>query len=241
MALAIQILNGPQAKLTLPLYLGFTIGRKRGKLIVNDPKISSIHAKIEQTQDGSMFLVDLNSANGILYKQEKVKKINLSPGVTFLLGRTQFKIIEINEVQPPKPLEPPSDPVNKEVDKENHSLFRDILQKLALITKDPLSVHYPFIKPLKLEIISGFQLSRTWYLGYGPRQAGAKSIDIPIYEPNAPDLCFELVQLSNNMVFKTSYPDSVFLNKERHTSSIIKDGDVISIFSTNIKVSFLHD
>ncbi|MEZ4871424.1 MAG: FHA domain-containing protein [Bdellovibrionales bacterium] len=93
----IKILTGPSSGKYLPVEVGFTIGRKRAKFNLNDPKASSIHAVIKKTRSGKIVLVDNNSRNGTKVNGEKRKQILLHPGVKFQIGSSKCEVIDFQK------------------------------------------------------------------------------------------------------------------------------------------------
>ncbi|MCC7365531.1 MAG: FHA domain-containing protein [Dehalococcoidia bacterium] len=68
-----------------------TIGRAAtNDIIVDDPKISRVHARFEASHS-SFTVVDLGSANGVRKDGQKVDKATLRPGESVLLGDTEVR------------------------------------------------------------------------------------------------------------------------------------------------------
>lgn len=78
----------------IPLETGRTlvIGRERiCDVSVPDPHISRRHAEIRVLPDGSAFVSDLGSVNGLFAGDERVPFAVLRPGGEFLLGIVGFR------------------------------------------------------------------------------------------------------------------------------------------------------
>lgn len=98
----------------------------------------------------------------------------------------------------------------------------------------------PFEQTLQLTFLRGLQAETSWTLGYGPRQIGPRSLDLPIYEPGAPDPCFEVLPLAGGGVqFSTPYPNDVLLNNKSVKTGRLNPGDKITIENSVIEVDFL--
>ena len=64
-----------------------TIGRApENDLVLNHPKVSRNHARIERTEDGGLKLIDNRSANGTFVQGEKITRIALVGGETIRMG-----------------------------------------------------------------------------------------------------------------------------------------------------------
>lgn len=97
MVIFLEITAGPDEGLKFKAQEGLMIGRVKGQVLLNDPKVSSLHAAVELDNKGQMILVDQGSSNRLLINGRKVKRIALLPGVIFELGRTQIKVIQLPE------------------------------------------------------------------------------------------------------------------------------------------------
>jgi hypothetical protein len=86
--------------------------------------------------------------------------------------------------------------------------------------------------------VRGVQANSKWVLGFGPRKIGASSLDLPIWEPGAPAVCFEILPSSDGLIFKTAHPDIVLLNGAGVDSEVLRLGDTIRIMDTIIEVDF---
>lgn len=102
-------------------------------------------------------------------------------------------------------------------------------------TKKPVS---PLSPALVLEFVRGLQANSKWTLGYGPRKIGPSALDLPIFEPGAPAICFEIFPTPDGIVFKTAHPKMVTVNGESLDSRVLHVGDKIRINETIIEVDF---
>ena len=68
--------EGHQRGRTFPLRHGAVIGRKVGDIILDDPKVSSTHAKV--TREGDSFLIwDFGSANGTYVNGKRIRQATM--------------------------------------------------------------------------------------------------------------------------------------------------------------------
>lgn len=229
MPLYLTVTSGPKKGQKMPVSNGLTVGRA-AQFKLNDSKISSLHAVVEMTPEGQFFLKDNKSTNGIRVEGQKVEAVLLTKGVVIQLGRTFLEVVE--EAEPP----PPSVEIPPVSWDEFLSSYAEDLKRKVKNKPKPLS---PFQPALDLKFIRGLQVDTCWTLGYGPRTAGAKSFDLPILEPDAPEVCFELVPHKSGVQFKTPHPEKVRLNGKPTSSEILKTGDKISVGDTCIEVEYL--
>lgn len=77
-----------------PLDRSVTIGRSaESDITITDLSVSRSHAEI-CLQEGSWFVEDLGSANGIVFAGERVDKAELHPGASFQLGEVKLRLME---------------------------------------------------------------------------------------------------------------------------------------------------
>lgn len=229
MVLFIEILDGPQQGSRYKVQHGHKIGRNRGEVPIDDEKVSAQHAQFEIDNKGQFVLNDLESSNGILLGNRRVKKVALMPGVVFRLGRTSFRVVTA-EGQNPKEF------ARIRTWKEN------LAEKLPLDwvqNKIPDGVGRSFSPTLKLKFIQGIQADEEVLLGYGPRRAGANSLDIDLKDPEAPDGAFEIIPGDGLAQLKNLCRNKLSLNNKPVETEILHDGDVIRIGGTLIKVTYI--
>jgi pSer/pThr/pTyr-binding forkhead associated (FHA) protein len=229
MVLFIEVLEGPQQGSRFKIEQGHKIGRKRGEIAIDDEKISSEHAQFVLDNKGQFVLIDLESSNGILIANRRLKKIAMMPGVVFRLGRTDFRVIavEVPEAQ---------DFARLRTWREN------LVEKLPIDwIQNKLSEEtgLPFSPTLKLKFIQGIQADESLLLGYGPRRAGANSLDIDLRDPEAPDLAFEIIPGDGLAKIKNLCLDKLRLNNKLIETEVLQDGDLIRIGRTLIEVTYI--
>lgn len=228
----IEILEGPNAGSRFKAEDGITIGRSQADIIVKDPKISGTHAKFGIDGKGQYVLLDLDSSNGLHINGRRVKKVALLPGVIFEVGRTQFKVITVDEAEA--------------IDFSRLITWRSLLaDKLtaAIETLPSSASQYAkvqsFTPALHLKFIQGIQTDQEWTLGYGPRHAGGESLDLELLDIDAPKDAFVLSPSPGGVELKILSPDKVRLNNLTVTSDILKDGDQISFGNSILRVRYL--
>ena len=217
----IRFLNGPNKDQEFAVQKGLILSRKseeEGEVPIGDPKASSPHAEIVQKK-GVFYLQDMDSKNGTYLKGKINDFFALKAGLKFQIGETWFQVIS-----PPPP--PPA--WDKIVAKELKTIS----------PKDRPQSVTPLKHPLTLKFRSGVQKGDIWHIHYGPRSAGSASLDLPILEPDAPDLCFHLLPEKTSVLFKTQYPEKVLLNKKHTSRKKLSPGDSISFGGASIEVHY---
>lgn len=121
-----------------------------------------------------------------------------------------------------------------------NELLIDFLKKNEDRFKDREQVQEPLYPAVVFEFVRGVQTNTRWVLGYGPRKIGATCCDLPIWEPGAPPLCFEVQRVQNGVLFETPRSDLVHLNGQKVDSQLLRVGDRIEILSTLIEVGFIE-
>ena len=224
----IEIILGSNEGSRFKVEEGVTLGRANANIVIKDPKVSGTHAQIVKDGKGQYVLSDLNSSNGIHISGRRVKKVALLPGVIFEVGRTQFKVVTVQE--------------EEAVDFSRFVTWRTIVGATLPsqeIPNIPQKECVAFSPALKLSFVQGIQSDEELILGYGPRSAGSESLDIELFDQDAPPQAFELLPGPGMVQIKISSVGRVLLNNKTIKTDMLKDGDLISIGNTLIKVSYL--
>ncbi len=242
MKLRIEIVEGTLKGLRHTISKGVRIGRSRGEITVDDPKISSLHAEVEEDAAGSLLLTDLGSSNGIVINNNRVNRVMLEPGLRFTLGRTTFLVSSLEGGTKTAPKEEsPAKPQPMEVEKRHWTMIlKVLLTDPKLKFKAKKADLKPFLLPLRLTFTKGYQYGTEWVVGYGPRKVGGQAVEFQILDPDAPAWCFELTGDTSGVIFTTHIPQVVRLNQQQIKSKPLVDGDIISFGSTEMKVEFLE-
>lgn len=230
MALYIVVKTGPAQGETYSVSEGLTIGRKGAGVHLKDPKVSSRHAQVKRRADGLLQLVDLGSKNGIFSAGERVSRLDLTPGMEFEIGSSVFAVFESGES-------------SKEKKKKGKKRWNEVLsnfarQSLFQLENQPTPIS-PMRPALVLDFLRGPQVETRWVLGYGPRKIGRLSVDLPIFEEQASEICFEVFPSDEGICFKP-LGEEVRLNGKKVSSEVLKVGDRIQILNTELEVDFIE-
>ena len=225
----IEIMDGPNEGSRFKVEEGLTLGRSKADIIIKDGKVSSTHAQFALDGKGRYVLQDLDSSNGIHISGRRVKKVALLPGVIFELGRTQFKVVTVEE--------------KLALDFSRlitwRSILKDHLAGVAAPDKPEKISLQSFSPALRLLFIQGIQSDEDIILGYGPRSAGADSLDIELLDEEAPQEAFELHPGPGMVEIQIKAKGRVTLNNKTIDAEMLKDGDLISVGNTLIKVTYV--
>lgn len=239
--LLLRILEGPHRGTRAPVREGFTIGRKEGDLILKDTKLSVKHARVEW-RDSHWLLVDLGSSNKIKVDGGRYQEVVLHPGLKFVIGSTSFEVLE--KPQPVASAKARDFEFTGSVEVPVEALsWREILSALitraqTLPIRSPGGAVRPFPAVLRLEFTSGVQSGTTWHIGYGPREAGARSFDLPLLDEAAQDSSFFLDTSGGKVTFRPAPGSNVRLNGQLALKEPVPlhSGDRIEIGKTRIRV-----
>lgn len=235
MALFLEITDGDMKGTRTAVRDGVVIGRKEGSLTIRDSKLSSKHVKIEERFDGSLWMVDLGSSNGIKTTAGKVRELQLSPNIEFVLGRTSFRVVTSDEAAQSDDV--PTSALAATVTRTFWDSVRELAERGAKQAKDlnrPIQAIEPVVR---LKFIRGLMTGTEWTIGYGPREVGSASLDLAINDPDLPETCFKLMPNDEGVLFKNEALGRVKVNGQAVDAVILKDGDVIEVSSSRIQVS----
>jgi hypothetical protein len=84
-----------QAEVRVPLDRSeMIVGRDPAcDIVLQEDSASRKHARIARNEGGYFEVTDLNSENGVLVEDERVKRMTLLDGDSFVVGDTQFTIV----------------------------------------------------------------------------------------------------------------------------------------------------
>jgi len=228
MALYFEITEGANKGQRYKIVSGLRIGRAKGEIVLDDPKVSALHAQVEKDSSGNFFLSDRKSSNGIKINGLLTKRAALTDGVVIQVGRTFLTVRETSE-----------ESQTMEAPKGVMESLKGVLSRIPLYNSENPPLVSPFLPALKLIFVEGPQADTELTLGYGPRQAGSDVLDIDLQEETAPPVAFELRPTENGPLLTTAFTQIVRVNQAGVADQILKPGDTIQIGKTLIRVEFL--
>ena len=253
MNLQIVALSGPQGGKVFQVIVGHRIGRRKVEILLEDSKASNRHAQFIEVK-GQLFLKDLESKNGLWVGGQRVNEVHLIPGAIFVIGNSEFRVEEASQVSragafnsaPPEKaplivqmaLTPASVmvPESKPEEQRTETHLEKFLKRVLTDLEDRQRVLVPFDPPLTLRFIRGLQTDHEWRITYGPRSCGSHSLDLTLFEPEAPALCFELLPTPRGIALKTSHGDIVKVNDVSGSTHVLENGDLITILNSCLEV-----
>lgn len=229
MGLVIEILEGIQKGEVFKLADKSTLGRKKADITIKDPNVSTLHAIVMFDENGIPVLVDQNSRNGLIVNDTVVRKVALYPETKFMVGNTEFivKVFSDAEMEDHFPT------------KTWRDLLADEINQSALNTEPPQELS-AFNPKVELQFVQGIQTDESRILTFGPRTAGFWSLDISLYEMEAPELAFKIIPSPEGARIVNFDLNRVLLNDNVFESQVLVSGDRIKIGESIIKVLFLE-
>jgi hypothetical protein len=96
----------------------------------------------------------------------------------------------------------------------------------------------PFPTIVRFEFVSGVQHGTVWNLGYGPREAGATSFDLPLFDSAAADSAFLIDTAEGKVLIRAGRGSIIRLNGRVAPiePTELRSGDRIEFGKTRIRV-----
>jgi pSer/pThr/pTyr-binding forkhead associated (FHA) protein len=232
----VAFLSGPLRGKTLKLYKRSTIiGRKKGDIVLNDNAVSGQHAMIG-FENGRLFIRDLNSTNGTMLNGGQVWEGFLNSGDEITVGETVMKV-EIKQMAASASWAdlgldqagPAMEPASQEV--------TQIMKEWE--GQDPLSKPLPKGLKLGLQVISGLNAGAKLVVKKRGTLIGrAEGADLELHDMNVSrkHISIEVMGPDRVILKDLRSRNGVFLNDSWVTIGNLKNGDVIRIGNTQIKV-----
>ena len=247
MSWVLTVVSGSRRGDAFPLRDGLSIGRKSADIALEDRRVSGLHALV-RGGGLSWSVEDNGSKNGLKdARGTLVASLKLEPKLTFTIGDTTFRV-DAPERAPavvPVAAVPVPDPVAAAPPARlttPRQTWYDVLAKMLVDHGDRFRDYPRALTPLEpalvLEFVRGPQVNSRWILGYGPRRVGPGALDLPLWEPDVPAICFELIPGKDGLIFRTEHRELVRLNGRAVDSDVLRGGDTIQIKDTLIEVDF---
>ena len=230
----LRVTSGPLEGKIFQVEENIILGRSKGNILLEDPKVSNPHAQIHKSND-QYILKNLSSKRGIHYQDKTVPLVILQPGVVFQLGSTVFQVDKEFSEQ-----DFSSDSSVREFTEENKGeagrlLIEQLESSLGILKNESKTLNF-LENPIKLQFEKGVQKDVCWNISYLPRRIGSIDADLPLIDPHAPEISFEIFLEKGKIIFFTYHKDIVLLNYQHIQKQPLKHGDTIIVGAAYIRV-----
>ncbi|MGB9735693.1 MAG: FHA domain-containing protein [bacterium] len=206
----------------------FTIGRENADLVLNDVQVSRKHAVL-QIHDRRIVLKDLDSTNGTFIGSRQIKEEELKHLDEISIGSTRL-LVTIFET-PETMSENPSGTIllKDEVSEEGTTRIQ---------RPDDVDFKLPYKQRIYLDIIDGAQKGTTYEFVSGKVVIGRTDGDLIIDDPNVSKKHAVIETWSRDTYFirDLASTNGTYINGQRITTTKIKNGDIITVGNTRLKL-----
>lgn len=206
----------------------FTIGRENADLVLNDVQVSRKHAVL-QLHDRRIVLKDLNSTNGTFLGTRQVKEEELKHLDEISIGSTRL-LVTIFET--PDTLSENSGStilLKEEVSEEGTTRIQ---------RPDDVEFKLPYKQRIYLDFIDGVKKGNSYEFASGRVVIGRTDGDLIIDDPNVSKKHAVIETWSRDTYFirDLASTNGTYINGQRITTTKIKNGDIITIGNTRLKL-----
>lgn len=221
MRLYIEIIEGESRGQKFSLSERTSLGRAGADIQINDAKLSSIHSFFDYSPDEGWWVEDNKSRNGVWVNGLKEVRTILKDGDLINMGglRLLCRMIEAPAVQ-------------------FSDNFQTWAESLIKQVKNSDLTHSQIKPEMRLKVVQGIQYGEYWDIFYGPRLAGRESLDICLYDDQAPKESFFIQVKGKYAYFATDNENLVKVNGKSVKAKQFEPGDIISFGETQIQVEF---
>ena len=236
--LLLKILTGPKMGYSLPLQdqKEIRIGRKRGTLILQDPLISSEHARLYLRGD-TWYIQDLGSTNGVYLSGEQVQDHPIPPDEDLLIGGTT---IRITTNQQPIAASPIQQQLNIAwlLDEER---VRDLPKERNKNEEIDNFLRLPPSLNAVVEVISGKDKGNVYRCQTGNINIGRKIGEIPLTDQEVSRRHAIIECFGREMIFfrDLESTNGTLHNGEKIQTARLKNGDSIEVGKTVMRFKIL--
>ncbi len=239
----LKILSGVKqgTNVPLPVQDQLLIGRKRGDLVINDPLVSSSHARIFAREDG-WYIQDLGSTNGTTINGQLIKESAIRPGAEIGVGNTRMVLfvgLTAYKEEPAKKANPGNSRVEIAwlLDEElieikaasgTHS-GSDVIDKDLRVP--------PGLKTV-IEVMSGQDAGKVYPCEKGNITIGRRTGDVPLTDLEVSRRHAVIEMFGREMIFLRDLDSTngTFHNGRRIDNARLQNSDTIGIGRTVLRV-----
>ncbi len=243
----LQIVAGVRVgeKFPLPETMPFVIGRKKGDLLLPDPQVSGVHARI-LFRDGAFVLQDLNSTNGTLVDGRLAREVTLRPGAEVSMGTCRMILFQ----EPDEGEGPGARAAGPEEARLDIAWLLDEevveMQALGDATRTQGDVigqelRLPPGMNGVLEVVAGPDAGKVFRLTRGTVAIGRRAGEIPLADPEVSRRHSVLEVFGRDMVFLKDLgsTNGTYHNGRRVPVARIRAGDTVGVGRTVLRLQIL--
>ncbi len=210
----------------------FTIGREKADLVLNDTQVSRKHASI-QFHDRRIILKDLGSTNGTFIGTKQITEEELKHLDEITIGDTRM-LVTITGIS-----EEPSEGTGSTI------LLKDEVSAegtTRIERQDDVEFKLPYKQKIYLDIIGGTQKGQVYEFISGRVVIGRTDGDLIIDDSNISKKHAVVETWSRDTYFirDLASTNGTYINGQRITTTKIKNGDIITIGNTKLKLRIIN-
>ncbi len=244
----LQIVAGHRAgtQILLPETVPLVIGRKKGDVILDDPLVSGVHARII-FRDGAFVIQDLSSTNGTLVDGRLVRETTLRPGMEVALGSCRMILFQSaedassDEAGRPRSAQQQLD-IAWLLDEElvdSQQRGDQTRSQGDVIGQD---LRLPPGMNAVLEVVAGLDAGKVFRFTRGTVTIGRRAGEIPLTDPESSRRHAVIEVFGRGMIYLRDLDSTngTFHNGRRVSIGRLRSGDTIGIGRTVLKLLVKH-
>lgn len=234
----LQIVSGVRAgtKIPIPEASTLVIGRKKGDLVLDDPLVSGVHARIIH-KDNTLVLQDLGSTNGTIVDGRLIREIVIKPGMEITIGSCRMILFQGQEsrtaTKPVQPLE-----IAWLLDEElvdAYSVGDQTRGQGDVIGQD---LRLPPGLNTTLECIAGVDVGKVFRFTRGTITIGRKAGEVPLGDPEVSRRHTVIEVFGRDMIYLRDLESTngTYHNGRKVRLGRLQTGDTIGVGKTVLRL-----
>ncbi len=235
----LKVVSGARQGLNVPLNAGeaLNIGRKRGELLLDDPLVSSAHARIVPRDDGWV-VQDLGSTNGTMIDGRLVREAALRPGAELAIGSHRLVLFVGMEPEPAKAPNPENSADIAWLMDEELVEFRNAGEAAEPADVIEQVLRIPPGMQALVEVIAGDDVGQVFRFARGNITIGRKTGEVPLSDIEVSRRHAVIEVFGRRMVFLRDLgsTNGTYHNGRRISVARLRHGDTIGIGRSVLKL-----